>query len=523
MKILGIDLGTTNSAVALVNAHGAPEMIANREGEYVTPSVIFFEDEQPVVGTAAKHSAPLDPENVVQLVKRQMGNPEWSFPTPGGRFYSAEELSALILRRLKEDAQEARREKFTHAVITVPAYFQDAQRIATKDAGEMAGLEVVRIINEPTAAALAFGVGTEQTGRIVVYDLGGGTFDVTVLDIAPGELKVLATGGDRSLGGVDWDDRIMGWLEEQFNQATGMPLPDDPRTEQDLRDRAEKAKHSLSSMSQTKVILSAGGHNEAIALSRAQFEELTSDLLERTRIILQDVVEDAGARWPEISKVLLVGGSTKMPAVARLIEEASRRPASREVHPDEAVALGAAIQGALIAAEMSSERRPSSDSGRGGAGDAASGPEETAMVEVTITDVTAHGTGLELVNMETGALYNEVVLPRGSLLPSALDTTIYTIRDNQTVWVIKVTQGDDEDLRYVSAIGEGPVTFDGPKPRGYPLAVKFSYDRDGLIHVSVSDGQTGRYFGELKIKRESNLSDAERATSKNRISGMSLG
>ena len=294
-----------------------------------------------------------------------------------------------------------------------------------------------------------------------------------------------------------------------------MPLPDDPRTEQDLRDRAEKAKHSLSSMSSTKVILSAGGQNESIALTREKFEDLTSGLLERTRIILEEVVEDA-ARWPEISKVLLVGGSTKMPAVARLIEEASGRKPSREVHPDEAVALGAAIQAALIAAESGPSGPKEGGSGVGAA-------EESGMVEVSITDVTAHGMGVELLNFQTGRQYNQIMLPRGSQLPSSLDSTIYTVHDEQTSWVIKLTQGDEEDLRYASIIGEGTVAFDGPKPAHHPMAVKFSYDRDGLVHVSVSDGVTGRYFGELRIERQSNLSDADRQAAKQRISGMTLG
>ncbi len=525
MKILGIDLGTTNSAVALVNRHGIPEIIPNREGEYVTPSVVFFDGTDAIVGRVAKRSAALDPDNIVQCVKREMGNKAWRFhPTSGGEF-SPESISSLILRRIKEDAEMIRGETFTHAVISVPAYFADPERQATRDAAEMAGLTPLRIINEPTAAALAYGLGSTAAEEfVVVYDLGGGTFDVSILKITPDELVVLATGGDRKLGGVDWDNAIMDWLNGQFAGSGGQRLLDghsaDARVEQDLREKAETAKHALSQMRQTKIVISAGGSHQTITLSREVFQEFTSDLLDRTQERLEHVVEEAGLRWPEISKLLLVGGSTKMPAVAEMLQRVTGLIPSREVHPDEAVALGAAVQAALVAREMESSRVGPGSANAAGSG---RGHEETGIKEVTITDVTAHSLGVVLLNKSTGKQFNQIVVDRGTKLPTRAVYNLETVSDDQVVWKAQLTQGEEEDLRYVKIIGTGEIRFDSPKPAGYPLLMNLAYDIDGLIHAHVYDGKNTKVlFGELRINRVSNLAPDELAAMKQRADELAL-
>lgn len=524
MKILGIDLGTTNSAVALVNQHGVPEIIPNREGEYITPSVVFFDGDEAIVGRVAKRSAGLDPQNMVQSVKREMGSKAWRFyPTAGGEF-SPEAISSLILRRLKEDAEMIRGETFTHAVISVPAYFADPERQATQDAAEMAGLTPVRIINEPTAAALAYGLdSTVEEELVVVYDLGGGTFDASILKVTPDDLVVLGTGGDRMLGGVDWDNAIMEWLDDQFVAGGGPSMLEedsaDARTEQDLRDKAETAKHTLSQMRQTKIVLSAGDNHQTITLAREAFQELTSDLLERTQARLENVLEEAGLRWPDISKVLLVGGSTKMPAVAEMLQHVSGVNVSREVHPDEAVALGAAVQAALVARTMKplSARKGS----RGGGGSDLT-EAETGIKEVNVTDVTAHSLGVVLLDRQRQP-YNHIVVDRGTQLPTRAEVKFFTINDNQTYWAAQLTQGEDRDLRYAKIIGSGEIRFDSAKVADYPLLMRVAYDADGLIHAYVFDGNTGAPFGELHIKRESNLTPEELEAMKRSLGGLTLG
>jgi molecular chaperone DnaK len=522
VRVLGIDLGTTNSAVAVVNRHGVPEIIPNREGEYITPSVVFFDGAEAIVGRVAKRSAGLDPHNIVQRVKREMGGKSWRFyPTEGGE-WSPEAISSLILRRLKEDAETMRGEQFTHAVISVPAYFADPERQATQDAAEMAGLTPVRIVNEPTAAALAYGLDSApEEELVVVYDLGGGTFDASVLRVTPDEIKVLGTGGDRQLGGVDWDNAIMEWLDDQFVARGGPTLlaeDGDPRLEQDLRDKAETAKHTLSQMRQTKVVLSSGDTHQTITLTRETFEELTADLLERTRNRMEVVLEESGLRWPEVSKVLLVGGSTRMPAVGAMLEELSGIKPSREVHPDEAVALGAAVQAALVARTI----EPPKPTATPGAAAPVLDATETGIKEVNIIDVTAHSLGVVFLD-QTFKEYNNIVIDRGEQLPARGETQGNTLAETASVRY-RLVQGEDRDLRYCKIIGEAELTFpDGPKPAGHPLLCRVAYDVDGLIHGYMHDGVTQRLIGELHISRESNLSPEELEAMKRNIGQTTLG
>lgn len=339
-RVVGIDLGTTFSAIAIVNEHGRPEIIPNRDGEEITPSVVLFDGDAPIVGSIAKRGAVVNPLSVAQFVKRQMGVPTWSFRSSSGSKYSAEEISAIILKTLAEDAAVLLGGRVADAVITVPAYFDDAQRKATEDAGRMAGLNVLRIINEPTAAALAYGLDkAKREETILIYDLGGGTFDVTIMSIGAGRIDVRATGGDKNLGGFDWDNLIMTSLNEEFMAAGGPDLTEDPTLEQDLRDKAEIAKKTLSTRERTAVFLSGGGKTATIELTLERFQQLTRPLIERTGRIMQFVLEDAGTTWSQIDKVLLVGGSTRMKAVPALVESVSGKKPSCELHPDKVVAI----------------------------------------------------------------------------------------------------------------------------------------------------------------------------------------
>ncbi|MBA4495791.1 Hsp70 family protein [Paenactinomyces guangxiensis] len=491
-KVVGIDLGTTYSAVAIVNKYGKPEMLTNREGERITPSVVLFDGEDPIVGSIAKRSAVASPFNVIQFVKRQIGDKNWKFRTENAEAYTPEEISAMILRRLKEDAEMLLGEKVEDAVITVPAYFDDAQRKATQDAGRIAGINVLRIINEPTAAALAYGLDKmDQEQTILVYDLGGGTFDVTIMRLSPQGLRVLSTGGAKNLGGFDWDNAIMNYLNEEFKKQGGIDLLDDPMLEQDLRDKAEIAKKTLSSRDRTNVFLSAQGINLSIPLTRIKFEELTGHLLNQTQKIMEFVLEDAGLEWKDIDRVLLVGGSTRMKAVPALIERVTGIKPSLDVNPDEVVAMGAAIQGTILHLKEGKASLHLSQS----------------FPIVEVQDVNSHSMGVVALD-ENGKEVNSIVLKKDTVIPSRVSGHYTTTIDRQTQLHLQVTEGEDTDLDYVKIVGEGIIGL--PEyPKGAPLEVIFEYDSDGIIHVSVIDSTANTLLGELDIERTSNLTEEE--------------
>ncbi len=494
-RIVGIDLGTTYSAIAMVNEHGKPEIIANREGEQITPSVVLFDGEMPIVGSIAKRSAVASPLNVVQFVKRKMGSPDWKFVIDDGSQYTPEGISAIILKRLKEDAEATLGEEIVDAVITVPAYFDDAQRKATQDAGRMAGLNVLRIINEPTAAALAYGIDKlQQEQTIMVYDLGGGTFDVTIMHISRGEIKVLATGGARELGGFDWDNKIMEFLNDEFMRQGGIDLSDDPAHEQDLRDKAEIAKKTLSRNEKTNVFLSANGKNLSVTLTRAQFDTITESLVQNTRIIMEDVLSDAQLQsWDQIDKTLLVGGSTRMKAIAALVEEVTGKKPSMELHPDEVVALGAALQGALLAVQK---------------GLAEPGIAK-GLPSVDVQDVNSHSMGIISVNDDQSQTrVNSIILKKDTPIPCEVSDVFVTLRDKQAAVHVEVTQGEETNPDYVTIVGEGTLSLP-PYPKGSPIKVTFKYDVDGLIHVIVFDLVANHLLGELQIERKANLNERE--------------
>ena len=494
-KVVGIDLGTTYSAIAYVNDHGKAEIIANREGEQITPSVVLFDGDMPIVGSIAKKSAVANPLNVVQFVKRQMGNPSWKFLSENGVQYSPEEISAIILKRLKEDAESVLGEEIRDAVITVPAYFNDAQRNATQDAGRIAGLNVLHIINEPTAAALAYGIEKfQQDQTILVYDLGGGTFDVTIMRVSKENIKVLATGGDKNLGGFDWDNEVMKFLNAEFQKQGGVDLFDDPGSEQDLRDKAEIAKKTLSRNEKTNVYLSAGGKSLSITLTREQFNSLTELLFRRTRSLMEMVLEDAGlTSWSQIDKTLLVGGSTRMRAVAALVEEVTGKKPSIELHPDEVVALGAALRGTLMAAQM-------------GTAD----PEIIkAIPPVKISDVNSHSMGIITVEPENyNRRVNSIVLKKDTPIPCNVSDTFMTLEDRQSSLHLEVTEGEDTNPAYITIVGEGMMPLP-PYPKNAPLEVFFAYNINQIVHITVVDKTTKKPIGELKIDRKANLKESE--------------
>jgi molecular chaperone DnaK len=500
--VVGIDLGTTYSAIAYINQHGKPEIIPNREGERITPSVVLFDGDTPIVGSIAKRSAAANPLNVCQFVKRQMGEPDWRFLTQDDKEYTPEEISAFILKRLKEDAEAALDQPVVNAVITVPAYFNDAQRKATQDAGKIAGLNVLRIVNEPTAAALAYGADKTEDQTIMVYDLGGGTFDVTIMRVAANEIEVISTGGDKNLGGFDWDNKLMQFLNDAFKKEGGPDLLEDLALTQDLRDKAEIAKKTLSSRDNTKLFLSAGGKNASIPLSRANFEEAAAELFARTENLMTMTLEDAKMTWSDIDKVLLVGGSTRMKGIPALIEKISGKKPSIELHPDEIVAMGAALLGGVM-------QKQAAIATGGLPGVSAPPPAHlAALPDVCITDVNSHSLGVIAVDVATGKNYNSIILPKDTAIPTRASNVYSTMVDNQTGVQVEVTEGEDEDPAYVRIIGKGSMRIP-PYSKGALVEIFFQYDNNGIVHVTVFDKTANKMLGEMFIERKSNRTDAE--------------
>ena len=479
-KVIGIDLGTTNSAVAVLEGK-EPKIITNPEGNRTTPSVVAFKDGEIQVGEVAKRQAITNPNTIVSI-KRHMGEADYKVKV-GDKEYTPQEISAFILQYIKKFSEDYLGEKVTDAVITVPAYFNDAQRQATKDAGKIAGLNVQRIINEPTASALAFGLNKDQDEKVLVYDLGGGTFDVSVLQLGDGVFQVLSTNGDTHLGGDDFDNRIMDWLIKNFKDENGVDLSKDKMAMQRLKDAAEKAKKDLSGISSTHISLpfiSAGEagplHLEA-DLTRAKFDELTSDLVEKTKVPFDNALKDAGLTVNDIDKVILNGGSTRIPAVQKAVKEWAGKEPDHSINPDEAVALGAAIQGGVISGDVK---------------------------DIVLLDVTPLSLGIETM----GGVFTKLI-DRNTTIPTSKSQIFSTAADNQPAVDVHVLQGERPMAADDKTLGRFELTDIPPAPRGVPqIQVTFDIDKNGIVNVSAKDMGTGKEQ-KITIKSSSGLSDEE--------------
>jgi molecular chaperone DnaK len=505
---IGIDLGTTNSVAAWTDDAGLTEILTGSDGARIVPSVVYFEEstDNVVIGDRALQYAVLDPTRVARLFKRGMG--EATFLPDGqpfqvdGEVWSPEALSGLVLKKLKANAESALSRSVSRAVITVPAYFGEPERAATRSAGELTGLEVLRILNEPTAAAIAHGLDESgRDARLLVFDLGGGTFDVTVMELrADGSMEVSATGGDRRLGGADFDALILNRMIEQIDAETGEDLTADPYAYFDARQKAEDIKKDLSSMMTAQRPLTAGRRPVMFSLSRDEFHAMLADHLRDVRDTIEMTVSEAGVDPGSIDTVLMVGGSSRIPAFQQLLEELVGRPPTFSKNLDEDVARGASV----LAAKLRGDAAPRS---------------KVDLLPVPV-DAASHGLGVSVV--ESDELVNYIMIPSGSHLPAAASQIFSTLVDNQTQIEVELNEGDDRELDFVRQLGRSVGRFGRAMPAGHPIRVEMSYDLDQLILVRAFDGDTGEFICDLRVKHEGLLDDAARDSARAALAALEV-
>lgn len=527
-KYVGIDLGTTFSAVAVIDEKGNPQIIPNQLGETTTPSVVLFGKGKPIIGSTAKKKSMADPNNYEAFVKRHMGEKTYAFTNKDGESFRPEEISALILSRLKEDAEAYMGDSIEGAVITVPAYFADPQRQATKDAATAAGLKVLDMINEPTAAAIAFGISKDISGEqtVMIYDFGGGTFDVSILKIDENNIQVLATNGDHKLGGYDIDKAIYDYVVEEASDE-GVDIESDVKAKQSLMIAAETAKKELSSADETDICIYVKGEEYETTITREQFEEDIADgILDTTLSIMCRAMEEANLTYSQIDKILLVGGSTRIPIIRKMLEEETGITPSNEVHPDEAVAIGAAFHAVDVAKQMAEGTFKTEAS----ADPAYQPPVKVDEKDVpdldknyNFQDVTSHAIGIVTWDSDLEKEVNSIILPKNTPIPAEFKGEYCTSVEYQEQIELRVTSGEFENLDYVTIIGNATLKV-RPRAKHVPISVTVSCDRDAILHVRARDMDENIDLGEITINRDkNNMTEEEVKQATTRIHKLNIG
>lgn len=526
-KYVGIDLGTTFSAVARIDEKGNPVVIPNQQGENITPSVVLFGEKKPIVGSAAKKKSITSPQNYEAFVKRHMGEKTYSFTTKTGETFHPEEVSALILSKLKDDAEAYLGDKIEGAVITVPAYFGDPQRQATRDAATMIGLNVLDIINEPTAAAIAFGISknVEKLQKIMIYDFGGGTFDVSILEINEESIRVIATNGDHKLGGYDIDMAIVDFVKKKAKE-NGLDIDGDVKALQELMLQAESAKKELSSCDYTEITLYIKGEVLSVELDRETFEDLIETILDTTVSVMQRTLDEAGMEYTDIDKILLVGGSTRIPIIRTMLEEETGIKPSSEVHPDEAVAIGAAYHAVDVVKQIAEGTFKTIDENKESEKRERVNAEDVPNLDKNykFRDITSHGIGIVIYDDIQEKLVNSVIMEKNTEIPAEVVQDGYgTTQPYQEEIQLQVTQGESENLDYVTIIGSADLKV-RPRNHTVPIQIIVSCDRNAIIHVRAIDQDENIDLGEVTINREKhNMTKEEVQKAANRINKLNIG
>lgn len=526
-KYVGIDLGTTFSAISYLNEKGIPIVIPNKEGDNITPSAVLFGGKKPVIGSVAKRKSITDPKNYEAFVKRHMGDRTYSFTDKDGESFRPEEISALILSKLKSDAEDFLGDTIEGAVITVPAYFGDPQRQATRDAAEMAGLKLLDIINEPTAAAIAFGLSKDvaRQQKVMIYDFGGGTFDVSILEISEDNIRVIATNGDHKLGGYDIDMAIVGYVKDMAKDQ-GLDIEQDVKALQNLMLQAETAKKELSSDDSTEISLYVKGEELSVEIDRGTFEDLIETILDTTISVMQRTLDEADLGYEDIDKILLVGGSTRIPIIRTMLEEETGIKPSSEVHPDEAVAIGAAYHAVDVVKRMADGTFRTGNEKNNNYDEVQVKTEDVPDLDrnYSFRDITSHGIGVVIYDDAQEKLVNSVIMEKNTEIPAEVVQDGYgTTQPYQEGIELQVTQGENENLDYVTIIGSADLKV-RPRDHIVPIQIIVSCDRDAIIHVRAIDQDENVDLGEVTINREKhNMTEEEVKVATNRINKLNIG